>query len=154
MSDGLGHGARESLVIVAAFAANGSADQADGLVGRRQEWHVNETALDLSPLVTNIAAGTGGILSEALVQHADRHQPTAAAIAAFGQVLQKMDVSAIGDGVLQKLAQFVDDQEDAALGASALGQAIDQYAVVLRRSSDVGLGPFQCVACGLRDFFA
>ncbi|WP_233999250.1 hypothetical protein [Erythrobacter sp. HI0063] len=95
---------------------DGTTDQFDDLVDRRNDRDIRKAALNLAPFVLDALPEAIRIALESLVQHAHNDKSSLAAIGGLCEILEEMDVDGVIGSTFQIFAQFVDNDENPALG--------------------------------------
>src|SRR5690606_17193268 len=70
-------------------------------------------SLNLGPFLAGSPAQSIRVLVERLVEDTNKHDAPIGAAGAFGEILQNMDVAALGHGMFKALAEFVENDEEA-----------------------------------------
>ncbi|MFK4259199.1 hypothetical protein [Agrobacterium tumefaciens] len=117
-------------------ANDGTREKSCDFVRKGNERNVLETALDLGPFLASTSAEPAAILFERLVEDAHDDKLALRSSGPFGEILQKMDVAGGHRRMLEKLAELVDDNQQAASRLRVLLQRIDQKPVISRNSGD------------------
>ena len=124
---------------VRTLCRDGTPDQFDHLVDRRNDRDIRKAALNLAPFVLDALAKTIRIALESLVQYAHDDKPSLAAIGGLCEILEEMDVDGVVGSTFQIFAQLIDNDEHSALGTrfNLALQPLDDIAPV----SSFHLGP-------------
>ena len=75
---------------------------------------INETALNLCPLLAHLARKPVGVLIESLMENSYENKAPTAARGELGKLLEKVDIGDISRRALQKLSHFINNNQQTA----------------------------------------
>ncbi|WP_156314042.1 MULTISPECIES: hypothetical protein [unclassified Citromicrobium] len=133
------NGSNRMRLRVRTLCRDSTTDEFDDLVDRRYDRDIREAALNLAPFVLDALSEAIRIALESLVQHAHDDKSSLAAIGGLCEILKEMDVDGVIGSTFQIFAQFIDNDENPALGTrfNLALQPLDDIAPV----SGFHLGP-------------
>jgi len=106
---GLGDVRGEPLGGLGRLRFDGVGEEGGDFVGLGHEGDVLEPTLNLRPVLTPATPEAVSILIEGLVQNANDDNAPVRPVGALGQILEQMDVPAVGGRVFEALAELVED---------------------------------------------